>query len=226
MKLVVEMSFYNDGDWGFGDIDWLTEHTSRYFDNDFYEYTNHDEDGYKLSFRRVFDITESVTEVVLFLQSFIANLRGKESNLECVWEFLERAKGDIMKNAQYDVSYTYRDFLDGNTEADVKIYTTDKVVPKIKEIIYEEQAADTRKTEKRRVTVIKKDTSEVLYQGEGERTEAVIGKHIATGWKLLGVEHLPIILPCRSLWFENYDDRTQSYTLLFKGEIHELFPSD
>lgn len=136
-KLVLEMSFYTDGDWGFGDISWLTEHTSRYFDNDFYEYTNRDEDGYRLSFRRVFDIIDDTAEVMQFFNRFTTGLHGRKGDLEYVSEFLDRAKEHITKHALTSKSYGYYDYLDGNTEADITINMTDKDVLKIKEIIYE-----------------------------------------------------------------------------------------
>lgn len=140
-KLILELSFYTDGDWGFGDITWLTDHVSRYFDQNFYEYTLHEEGSYELKLRRIFTFEDKndADVIVDFIEKIRSGLHGNASYLGYVNSFLERAEDDLQENGlkckgEYD--YLYFDDMYGNTEAKITLKTTDKYVPEIKEIIY------------------------------------------------------------------------------------------
>lgn len=139
INIVVELSFYTDGDWGFGNIHWLKEHQSQYFDTDFYEYTKYDPDSHTVKCRRVFPInkTTDIKPIKEFLNRLISGIHGKEYEVKTVTDCIKTFISNIEENALMKSNYTYSDWIDGNTEVTIDAYTTDKNIPKIKRIIYE-----------------------------------------------------------------------------------------
>ena len=127
---VVEFEIYTDGDFYFNGS-FLLNHTSRYFDPEFYEYTK--VECYSYSARRVFDSAEDAIE---FVNSIKVNCgRPEESNYildDFIFPFIENVIQDYWKHGHVF------DFYNSNEEFDLSICDIETDVKKIKHIEYEE----------------------------------------------------------------------------------------
>lgn len=126
---VVEFEIYTDGDFYFNKS-FLLNYTSRYFDQEFYEYTKIDD--YSYSARRVFDRSE---EAVEFLNTIKDNCgRQGEKNYivdEVVIPLIDDVLQDYWKHGR---GY---DWCDGNQTIEISITDVETDVKKIKSIQYE-----------------------------------------------------------------------------------------
>ena len=135
------MSFYTDGDWGFEDFDELKSHKSQYFDQEFYEYTKHDDDSYTYKLKRVFncDTPTNIIAAQSFIQhTLIDSIYGRVGYADRVKDFLNDALIDLSSNVLKKEHYSYYDYIDSNTEGRICMRTTFDFPPKIKQIIYED----------------------------------------------------------------------------------------
>lgn len=128
---VVEFEIYTDGDFHF-DKDFLLNYTSRYFDQDFYEYTKIDD--YSYSARRVFDITQDAIEFVNKIKDGCTT--SIENHLYIVNDYIPGMVNDAIQNyCAHDYGYAY---YDGNFTFEISICDVETEVQKIKHIEYEE----------------------------------------------------------------------------------------
>lgn len=143
--LVINFKAYTDGDWGINS-ELLNNHVSRYFDNDFYEYTVLDEHIYE--FRRTY-ANDELTDAVNFLCSIRDGLHGRDYEVTTVKEYLN-AVIDAINNSincnsynvftDLDTDKTRNKFnysMDGNTELELYGGFCDVNIKKIKHIEYE-----------------------------------------------------------------------------------------
>ncbi len=129
-KLILELSMYTDGDWGY-DTSIFQNHTSRYFDNDLYEYTYLDDHTTKI--RRVYGENENgFAAMINLLQHICDTIHGRKSDTIIVKAFL---MGSIIC---LDKNETFCDDYDGNTEIDIDVKLVENDSKPIKQIIYEE----------------------------------------------------------------------------------------
>lgn len=151
---VVDFDIYTDGDIGFNS-DLLKNHTSRYFDSKFFEYTEINKDDYSYKFRRVFAVNE-FNDAVTFLTALKNSLYGDGITIETIRRLIQEAitglkrviLGESTKAIFPDWPYpdettVWRlDFnyqLDGNVELDFRGYFTGERPRKIKKIIYKDE---------------------------------------------------------------------------------------
>lgn len=129
-KLVLELSIYDDGDWGF-DESIFANYTSKYFDTDLYEYTYFED--YTTKVRRVYEEDENGLDAICaILKHICKTLHGRESYTESVAEFFEDAIAHLKHHKTF-----YND-MDGNTEIELSVSQVDNDSKRIKQIIYEE----------------------------------------------------------------------------------------
>lgn len=133
-KIVIELSMYSDGDWGY-DESIFENHTSKYFDNGLYEYTEFEWSTTKV--RRTFDIdkTDGYAAIHNILKSICSSLYGRQSDIKYVTEFFNCA---IEQLPNVSVGNSYYDNMDSNTEIDLTIYVVENDAKEVKEIIYKE----------------------------------------------------------------------------------------
>ena len=134
MKIILELSMYSDGDWGY-DESIFENHTSKYFDNNLYEYTKFEWSTTKA--RRTFDIdkTDGYAAIHNILKSICSSLHGRQSDIKYVNEFFDRA---IERLPNVSVENGYYDSMESNTEIDLTIRIIESDAKEIKEIIYKE----------------------------------------------------------------------------------------
>ena len=152
--LVINFKTYTDGDWGI-DSEFLKNHTSRYFEQDLYEYTILDDYVYK--FRRVFN-NDELNEALDFMHKLKDGLHGQEYYVDKITEYIStviegielaityRNKGsentdifnteDWLTGKPMQASYFSFD-MDGNTELTFSGYFDKDRINKIKHIEYE-----------------------------------------------------------------------------------------
>lgn len=133
-KIVIELSMYSDGDWGY-DESIFENHTSRYFDNDLYEYTYFEWCTTKI--KRSFDLgeTDGYNAIRSILNAICSSLHGRQSDVKYVTEFFDRA---IERLPNVSVENGYYDSMESNTEIDLTIRIIESDAKEIKEIIYKE----------------------------------------------------------------------------------------
>lgn len=134
MKKLTIVYFYifTDGDFEFK-LDFLNNHTSRYFDQDFYEFTKIG-DYYEYSARRVFEDSESAVEFVNKIKDNCADPIGENYYID---EVIPEFFNDIL---QTYLKYGWgSDFYDGNVELSLSIEDVETDVKKIKCIEYLEE---------------------------------------------------------------------------------------
>lgn len=141
-KLVFEFEIYTDGKLHIDDITWLTSHKSRFFEQEFYEYTIDEiHDGGKLKFRRIFscDTLNDISVIESFINRFSALFSGSRTHyVESVQELFASAKEDIKAKALNKDKYEFWDFIDSNVEADLCVYSTKKELFEIEEIKFKD----------------------------------------------------------------------------------------
>lgn len=131
-KLVFELSIYTDGDWGF-DESVFENYTSKYFDNDSYEYSFINPDDYTTKVKRVYEEHENGFDIICnFLEHICRTIHGSESYTESVIEFFKDAIEHLKNHEIF-----YND-MDGNTEIWLSVNWIDSNSKRIKQIIYEE----------------------------------------------------------------------------------------
>lgn len=106
--LVINFKAYTDGDWGLNS-ELLTNHISRYFEQDYYEYTILDDEVYE--FRRTYTDDE-LTDAVNFLTSLRNSLHGRDYETDVINEYFN-AVIDAINNAIN--SNTHNVFTDVDT---------------------------------------------------------------------------------------------------------------
>ena len=131
-KLVIELRMYTDGDWGY-DKRIFKDYTSKYFESDLYEYTEIDDDSYTTKIRRVFDYDGDCKPVENLIKQICNSVDGRESWVESVIEFFDRALEELPK---LKVGRPYCDFMDSNTEMDLTIAIVETDARPIEKIIY------------------------------------------------------------------------------------------
>ena len=157
---VIEFDAYTDGDWGFERkiTEKLSKHISRYFEQDYYEYTEVDvEDYYRYKFRRTFNNNE-LDDALEFMTALKEALGGREyyekrvkGNFDVIINGIKEAiLRKSANNPDDKVFYTTSwitgedeytglcqfDF-DGNSDGEIVAYYNNKYVKKIKHIEYE-----------------------------------------------------------------------------------------
>lgn len=133
MKKLTIVYFYifTDGDFAFNS-DFLNNYTSRYFDQDFYEFTKIE--GYTYSARRVFEDSESAVEFVNKIKDNCTDPIGENYYID---EVIPEFFNDILQTyLKYDCG---SDSYDGNVELSLSIEDVETDVKKIKCIEYLEE---------------------------------------------------------------------------------------
>lgn len=126
---IVTCNLYTDGDWHF-DKEMFKNYTSLYFENELYEYTRGDSDGYCLEFRRVFD---DMNDAVAFIQKFKDGIGGSRPY---AYEPILESIDDVIQEV-WSHSHGYRSY-DGNSTFVLDVYWIETTAKKIKSIIYED----------------------------------------------------------------------------------------
>ena len=136
-KLVLELYMYDDGDWGY-DESIFKNHTSQYFDNDLYEYSNFSD--YSTRIRRVFEYSHTgLTELCDMLEKVRNTAYGQESDKPK--RFIDDALCELYtmkKKIDRDTLINYSRHYERNTEIELDVLTVKTEAKKIKKIIYEE----------------------------------------------------------------------------------------
>lgn len=125
---VVEFKAYTDGDVGIDNI-FFKGYVSSYFENDLYEYSNHEDDSYSYALRRVFDTKE---DAIRFVNTLFESMWGREYYIN---EVFPRFKDEI--TSDFYVNDFGSDFIDGNVEMSLTMSVVKTSARKIKEVIYE-----------------------------------------------------------------------------------------
>ena len=125
---VVEFKAYTDGYIGI-EKSIFKNHVSSYFENDLFEYSNHEDDSYSYSLRRVFNTKE---EAITFVNTLFDSMWGKDYYIK---EILPTFKSNI--TADFSVDDYGSDFIDGAIEMSLSMRVVETSARKIKEIIYE-----------------------------------------------------------------------------------------
>lgn len=156
MTLVIEFSAYCDGDWGIDD-NLIKNHTSRYFDQRYYEYSKPFNDDATVKFRRVY-LADELKDAASFLAAVRDSLHGDEDDTATIRKYFDAVINDLHNVISQKVScdkafhtchgyigdkpiyratneFSY--YIDSNTELDFTGYFTDECPQKIKKIIYE-----------------------------------------------------------------------------------------
>ena len=128
---VVEFSIYTDGDFYFNSK-FLQNHVSRYFDQEFYEYTKIGD--YSYSARRVFDLWE---DAVKFLNTIKDNCGRQGEKNYVVDEVIIPLLDDVLRD-YFEHGHGY-DCRDGNQTIEISIIDVETDVKKIKRIEYLEE---------------------------------------------------------------------------------------
>lgn len=128
-KLILEMSVYTDGDWDFN-RDLFANYTSKYFENEVYEYTYLEDHTCKI--RRTFEDTENgYKEIISILTKFKESLRCRDKyTADMLNEFFD---------AQIEAAKSYPEFhddIDSNTEISIRVYSIDNDSHRIKTITF------------------------------------------------------------------------------------------
>lgn len=126
---VVEFSIYTDGDFYFNSK-FLQNHVSRYFDQEFYEYTKIDD--YSYSARRVFNLSE---DAVKFLNTIKDNCGRHGEKNYVVDEAVIPLIDDVLQD-YWEHGHGY-DYYDGNQTIEISITDVETDIKKIKSIQYE-----------------------------------------------------------------------------------------
>jgi hypothetical protein len=127
---VVEFEIYTDGDFHFNK-DFLLNHTSRYFDQEFYEYTKTGD--YEYSARRVFDRSEDAVD---FVNKIKDSCSCSVDWRKYIIEHIDEIVNDVLQD-YWAYNSGYRDY-DGNQTIILSICDVETDVKKIKHIEYEE----------------------------------------------------------------------------------------
>jgi len=134
-KIVVELRMYSDGDWGY-DESMFDNYTSKYFENDLYEYTVVDD--YTTKIRRVFDYSHTgLNELCEMLAKIRNSTYGRCSDepnqfIDDALCVLYAGKKKIDRNTKV----SYSDYYDSNTELEISVYSIATEARPIKKIIY------------------------------------------------------------------------------------------
>ena len=125
---VVEFKTYTDGHIGIEES-FFKNHVSSYFENDLFEYSNHEDDSYSYSLRRVFDTKEGA---ITFINTLFDSMWGDSYYIN---EILPTFKSNIV--ADFFVNNYGSDFIDGAIEMSLTMNVVKTSARKIKEIVYE-----------------------------------------------------------------------------------------
>ena len=106
--LVINFKAYTDSDWGLNS-ELLTNHISRYFEQDYYEYTILDDEVYE--FRRTYTDDE-LNDAVNFLTSLRNSLHGRDYETDTIKEYFTIVI-DAINNAINN--NTHNVFVDSDT---------------------------------------------------------------------------------------------------------------
>lgn len=129
-KLVFEMSIYTDGDWHYDDSIFVG-YTSKYFDNELFEYTLNPDD-YTLKVRRTFeDVDKGFNRIVDILTKFKASI-GSSRDVDTIREFFAK------QIASAENRIPFWDDMDSNTEITLEVKIVENNSKPIKRIIYDD----------------------------------------------------------------------------------------
>lgn len=128
-KVILEMSVYTDGDWGFNES-LFSAYKSKYFENEVYEYTFIED--YSLKIRRTFeDVKDGFNKIANLLTDF-------KDSIRCRDEYTKNQLNSFFCN-QIEFARSNLEFqseIDSNTEIDLHVYIIENGCRPIKEIIY------------------------------------------------------------------------------------------
>lgn len=125
-KVILEMSVYTDGDWGFNES-LFSAYKSKYFENEVYEYTFIED--YSLKIRRTFeDVKDGFNKIANLLTDFKDSIYGR--NVNTIKAFFNRQIKFAKSNLEF------YDEIDDDTEIDLHVYIIENDCRPIKEIIY------------------------------------------------------------------------------------------
>lgn len=143
--LVITFDAYTDGDWGLNN-ELLNNHISRYFEQDYYEYTILDNEVYK--FRRTYTDDE-LTDAINFLINLRNSLHGRDYETDVIREYfniviaaidtaIKCNTHNVFTDADTDKKSTqFTCSMDSNTELEFYGGFFDNNIKKIKHIEYE-----------------------------------------------------------------------------------------
>lgn len=136
-KIVLELRMYSDGDWGY-DRSVFDHYTSKYFENDLYEYTVVDD--YTTKIRRVFEYNHTgLNELCGMLEKIRNSTYGRCSDEPN--QFIDDALCALYgskKKIDRNTKMNYSDLYDSNTELEIDVYSIATEARPIKKIIYED----------------------------------------------------------------------------------------
>ena len=128
-KVILEMSVYTDGDWGFNESLFST-YKSKYFENEVYEYTY--VDNHTIKIRRTFEgVKDGFNKIANLLTDF-------KDSIRCRDEYTKNQLNSFFCN-QIEFARSNLEFqseIDSNTEIDLHVYIIENGCRPIKEIIY------------------------------------------------------------------------------------------
>lgn len=128
-KVILEMSVYTDGDWGFNESLFST-YKSKYFENEVYEYTY--VDGHTIKIRRTFeDVKDGFNKIANLLTDF-------KDSIRCRDKYTKNQLNSFFCN-QIEFARSNLEFqseIDSNTEIDIQVQIVKNDYRPIKEIIY------------------------------------------------------------------------------------------
>ena len=128
-KVILEMSVYTDGDWGF-DESLFSAYKSKYFENEVYEYTFIED--YSLKIRRTFeDVKDGFNKIVNLLTDF-------KDSIRCRDKYTKNQLNSFFCN-QIEFARSNLEFqseIDSNTEIDIQVQIVNNDYRPIKEITY------------------------------------------------------------------------------------------
>lgn len=129
-KVILEMSVYTDGDWGFNES-LFAAYKSKYFENEVYEYT-YIIDGYAVKIRRTFEgVKNGFNEITNLLTDF-------KDSIRCRDEYIKNQLNSFFCN-QIEFARSNLEFqseIDSNTEIDIQVQIVKNDYRPIKKITY------------------------------------------------------------------------------------------
>lgn len=142
---VINFKAYTDGDWGLNN-ELLNNHISRYFEQDYYEYTILDNEVYK--FRRTY-ADDELTDVINFLINLRNSLHGRDYETDVISAYFNIVIAAIDTAIKCNTHNVFTDAdtdeksaqfsydMDSNTELEFYGGFFDNNIKKIKHIEYE-----------------------------------------------------------------------------------------